>query len=1257
VIRSEQLLGLVIGIDNSGRSFIESTGTVLASNSTIYNNAGWILSSTDSYGLVTEYVYNVFGETTQIRRELPNNSGWLVSETVYDSQGRVTFSTDSHLEGSTELVYGTKQLYDSQGRSVGSVRYIGSNVTIAADGTSSLLTSGAELYRTATEYDSKGRVKSSTDAYRNTTTYEYDKLDRQTAVNQLATGLRSETFYNAQGQVEKTVSNIKIKADGTYDTSDSITTLNTYNSSGQVIRTETDGRIVEYEYDNFGRQTAANDHLVTIDGQVVRHRSEMVYDELGRVSISITNIKQFADGTIDKSNAQEQKYEYDVHGNVVKTIFADGSEISAAYNEQGQKVSETNQLGKTRCFEYDVKGRLIAVVLPAVMDTKNGQMVSPRYDYQYDDFGRQTLIRDPNGVETRFEYDAFGNQISRTLPLGFGADGIQGTADDSVLPEGDFTERSIYDDSGRLYMQISFEGVVTTFVYDNLGRIKQKLFWSNLTEYGGGIKPPQQVWTYKYDSQGRETSVDQNGRKTETTYEQGRVASIKTPEGTVSYEYDKFGRQTRVYSDKGDDIRYEYDILGRLSTATDANTGVVTRYEYDLVGNLAKTTTQTNSSTKLVATYKYDNMNRLITLTNYVDKNNNDIMDDGEGVSQFTYTLDAQGKKTRADETFWVDGTAKENHIDWQYDDAGRLITEVFNHYDNELDQTLRFEYDLVGNRLSQTVDKYNDNMIDQAFAYFYDANDRLIEEWYDGQNDYEFEKKTRYGYDHTQQTSKTVIEEGVKTTQTTFEYNLLGRMSVVTIATYGEDGTTIIKQERTTYEYGENGIRTSALYEVAGEDGEFKVVSRTEYLNDSRSLTGYSQVLRQTEYDADGNIVKETSYVIGHQRISQTVKVSGEETTQFFTFDGHGSTRVLLDVVGAIAQLYAFDAYGNAIGFNPAEAMTEFLYSGEQFDAKIGQQYLRARYYDPATGRFNRLDPFFGNINDPQSFHKYLYSHADPISNFDPSGTNAVMAVLASIVGGFAGAIVGGYSGYVQGIASYGLDGMEDNSANISAILWAIVGAAAGSAPGFYLSRQYGAAGFGAGALQGALDAALGKADPIDAAIEGLASAIVWKGVGDVAQLLTVQGGLICKLATKFPLAASALGSVVAGAGIVSGASSAYQAHQNGNDLQAALRGIFTVVDIVAIAKTIKLCFVEETPVLQYEGVSFEPIIAMAGAVATEEISHSETTSHMPYVAASLIAVLFFGSRALSIKNNVSKRDNKKILQELYRKFGIIEN
>ena len=127
-----------------------------------------------------------------------------------------------------------------------------------------------------------------------------------------------------------------------------------------------------------------------------------------------------------------------------------------------------------------------------------------------------------------------------------------------------------------------------------------------------------------------------------------------------------------------------------------------------------------------------------------------------------------------------------------------------------------------------------------------------------------------------------------------------------------------------------------------------------------------------------------------------------------------------MTDFVGTVVQLYSFDAYGNTLGFDPSQALTEFLYSGEQFDAKIGQQYLRARYYDPATGRFNRLDPFFGNHADPQSFHKYLYCHADPVNGVDPTGKWSIGISVSAIgigLGACAGYTFGGITGAAKGI------------------------------------------------------------------------------------------------------------------------------------------------------------------------------------------------------------------------------------------------
>jgi len=84
---------------------------------------------------------------------------------------------------------------------------------------------------------------------------------------------------------------------------------------------------------------------------------------------------------------------------------------------------------------------------------------------------------------------------------------------------------------------------------------------------------------------------------------------------------------------------------------------------------------------------------------------------------------------------------------------------------------------------------------------------------------------------------------------------------------------------------------------------------------------------------------------------------------------------------------VFVFDAYGNMLSSFTGDVLTGVLYTGEQFNATTGQYYLRARYYDPPTGRFNRLDPFAGNTSDPVSLHKYLYAGANPVMFRDPTG------------------------------------------------------------------------------------------------------------------------------------------------------------------------------------------------------------------------------------------------------------------------------
>ena len=52
-----------------------------------------------------------------------------------------------------------------------------------------------------------------------------------------------------------------------------------------------------------------------------------------------------------------------------------------------------------------------------------------------------------------------------------------------------------------------------------------------------------------------------------------------------------------------------------------------------------------------------------------------------------------------------------------------------------------------------------------------------------------------------------------------------------------------------------------------------------------------------------------------------------------------------------------------------------------------MGLYYLRARYYNPLTGRFMSRDPEAGQPADPKTLHKYLYAGGDPVDRIDPSG------------------------------------------------------------------------------------------------------------------------------------------------------------------------------------------------------------------------------------------------------------------------------
>jgi RHS repeat-associated protein len=187
--------------------------------------------------------------------------------------------------------------------------------------------------------------------------------------------------------------------------------------------------------------------------------------------------------------------------------------------------------------------------------------------------------------------------------------------------------------------------------------------------------------------------------------------------------------------------------------------------------------------------------------------------------------------------------------------------------------------------------------------------------------------------------------------------------------------------------------------------------------LNDGQRNYGYDTANRLTsvtegavttqfEYNGDGDRYAQTvngvttDYVLDLVGLAQVlVETIGGQTAfyvpglaqysgdnwQYFASDRLGSTRQLVDAAGGLVQSQTFDPFGNVL-VQGGVGSSGFGYTGEEVDS-TGLVYLRARYYNPATGRFQSKDPWPGNPLRSQSQNGFSYVEGNPVSYTDPSG------------------------------------------------------------------------------------------------------------------------------------------------------------------------------------------------------------------------------------------------------------------------------
>ncbi|HEY1646627.1 MAG TPA: RHS repeat-associated core domain-containing protein [Terracidiphilus sp.] len=404
--------------------------------------------------------------------------------------------------------------------------------------------------------------------------------------------------------------------------------------------------------------------------------------------------------------------------------------------------------------------------------------------------------------------------------------------------------------------------------------------------------------------------------------------------GTTNYTYDNMDRLTAKATPEGT-LSYTYDAAGHVASISSSNTnGASMSYTYDTLDRLSTVTDNRLMSGSNVTTYTYDTANNVamvlypngVQSTFAYDKLNR-ISGLSSQPASYTYQRDFAGNLTSV-----VESSGR--NVNWTYDGIYRLTNETISLAPSGKDGGVGYGLDPVGNRTSATSTIPGFAPVSGGF----NQDDELASENYDLDGN--------------------AISSGVKTFNYNSQDQLVSMNGGAVQIVYDGDGNRVAKTVVA------NGVPTT-----------------TYYLVDDLNPTGYPQVVEELQ---GGAVTRQYTY--GLQRIDENQFISNAWTPSFYGYDGGGNVRQLTNALGTVTDTYDYDAFGNKIN-STGSTPNNYLYRGEQFDSDLGLYYLRARYYNPITGRFVSMDPENGIITDPMTLHKYIYANGDPVNAFDPTG------------------------------------------------------------------------------------------------------------------------------------------------------------------------------------------------------------------------------------------------------------------------------
>ncbi|HHJ19944.1 MAG TPA: hypothetical protein ENJ84_09030 [Gammaproteobacteria bacterium] len=795
----------------------------------------------------------------------------------------------------------------------------------------------------------------------------------------------------------------------------------TYDAGKHLFRTGTVNPLGHSTSTQWDTRCQAPTSTTDINGQLTRYEYDTFCREIRQILPSGRYLYTYYRNFGNPAQQYIQKYTRS-SSNVAGRTYQYSREFFDGFGEVYKTASSGNTAQQNDLIAtltgYDARGNKSWASNPMTWaDAANNQAApGQRTTYEYDTLGRLTKTTNPDGSYSHV--DRSGRAISRYGAV-FSVPAVRSRNADCF--DGDQTTTCndvyrLYDYRGNLIREDRFDSG-NTDVNTGASRWRSTSYVFDLRNNLTAVYDPAGAnWHYTYDVFGNRTVADDPDL------------------GTWTLAYDENNNLTSQFDAKGQEIRFTYDALDRVTAKS------VYKSDGTLESRILSTYDEPNPS--------YSNIGQL---TNISDLNGNAIRyyyDKKQGLLQREHHL-IDGKTYIIHRSFRVTGdlnrillpskpgtTAREWLPLLEYDSANRL--KSFGSYITNIDYDLRSNPTQVtyGNGASETrgynpergwierIDTLDAslNLLDRT-EYTRSASGRVYR-----QNTTRPEGKFDYAYDYAGRLLSATNWGGVVGYDQTFTYDAAGSMrSNSALGTYDYGAPTAAHPHAPTavgldqFTYDANGNMTTGL---GGKVMTYDAENRPLTVSHNGTTTTYV-------YGPDGTRLKktegtDTTAYFGPVEIRHFGQGTGEEIllyphpnvrlaltntggqverrASYLHSDQLGSVRVVTGADGASDREVSYRPFGEAVEFvtDPAAVPETKGFIGERFDPNAGLQYLNARYYDPKLGMFIQPDWFEVTMAGVGT-NRYAYVGNNPINISDPKG-NCPWCFVGAIIGAWLG-------------------------------------------------------------------------------------------------------------------------------------------------------------------------------------------------------------------------------------------------------------